>query len=242
MGGADPRSLPLLICPSRAVVSPNADGGAPLQPQKPLCSLTSQPSGGKLLLSAAAATCWGGTRRGRSAAGAPFLLRAPLSRSRPGARRASQPGARPAWLAPKRRCLPGRPRPPASRGARSPHPSPRAAGRKGGEWSARAPPAPPRRRRGSPCSASLAGREPRGSGRRAADLLWQRAAPLSSEGGSSSAAAAAPGAGRRRARLPSAPATPTGFPRAAAADMDLFLALVLGSALYLPAAAEFDGR
>lgn len=45
MGGAEPRSLPLLICPSRAVVSPNADGGAPLQPHKPLCSLTSQPSG-----------------------------------------------------------------------------------------------------------------------------------------------------------------------------------------------------
>lgn len=143
--------------------------------------------GGKLRLSPAAATCLGGTRRGRAAARAPSLLSALLSRSRPGAQRSSPPGVRPAWPAPKRRCLPERPRPPASRGgAGSPHPSPGAVRAASGAH-ARPPPLPAGGA-APPAAPPSRGGSRRGSGRRAADLLRQRAAPLSSRGGSSSAA------------------------------------------------------
>lgn len=119
----------------------------------------------------------------------PFLLSTLLSLPRPGLQLSSQSGARPAWLAPKRRCFPAAP-PPASFQRRGQAPSPLARGQEGDEWSARAPPAPPRRRRGSPCSASLAGREPEGA-RDAAQQTCSGCAPHGSAPRVAGAAAAA---------------------------------------------------
>lgn len=119
----------------------------------------------------------------------PFLLSTLFSLPRPGLQLSSQSGARPAWLAPKRRCFPAAP-PPASFQRRGQAPSPLARGQEGDEWSARAPPAPPRRRRGSPCSASLAGREPEGA-RDAAQQTCSGCAPHGSAPRVAGAAAAA---------------------------------------------------
>lgn len=184
---------------------------------------------------------------------------APSSPSpRPGLQLSSQLGARPAWPVPKGHCFPAAPPPRASRrGAERPHPSP-LAGRAASRAQARPPPLRP-----SPQAAQLPlqhlpsrGGRWRGPGRRAQTCsgCLPRRSPLRLVAVVAEAAGV-PGSRSSSGveQEASAPLPRLLYPnlllarcyaaaRDSPLDMDFLLALVIGSSLYLQAAAEFDGR